>query len=110
MTGIRDWCISRQLWWGHRIPVWYDSLAWTSLRMPDGLSEVDQATVRELHWDEHVRVQLERPPDPPPDHLEWKWARMHDGQFWHQDPDVLDTWFSSWLWPFATMGWPEKTD
>src|ERR1017187_10116655 len=110
MTGIRDWCISRQLWWGHRIPVWYDSLAWTSLRMPDGLSEVDQATVRELHWDEHVRVQLERPPDPPPDHPEWKWARMHDGQFWHQDPDVLDTWFSSWLWPFATMGWPEKTD
>ncbi len=67
MTNIRDWCISRQLWWGHRVPVWYR--------------------------DGETRCQIESP-----------------GAGWEQDVDVLDTWFSSWLWPFATMGWPEKTE
>ena len=68
MTNIQDWCISRQLWWGHRVPVWYRG--------------------------DEVYCGLEVP----------------KGDGWKQDPDVLDTWFSSWLWPFATMGWPEKTD
>lgn len=74
MTNIRDWCISRQLWWGHRIPVFYcNSCDWT-----DAL-----------------------PADPP------KCPKC--GGTVYQDSDVLDTWFSSWLWPFSTMGWPAKT-
>ena len=70
MENIQDWCISRQLWWGHRIPAWYN----------DDNGEI------------YVGVE---PPTAP-------------GK-WRQEEDVLDTWFSSWLWPFSIMGWPEKT-
>jgi valyl-tRNA synthetase len=69
VDNMHDWCISRQLWWGHRIPIWHG---------PDG-----------------QQVCL-GPDETPPDG-------------WEQDPDVLDTWFSSALWPFSTMGWPERT-
>lgn len=75
LENIRDWCISRQLWWGHRIPVWYcDECGGVhALREdPDACPSCGNAELR-------------------------------------QDPDVLDTWFSSWLWPFSTFGWPEKT-
>jgi len=75
MENIHDWCISRQLWWGHRIPVWYC----------DDCNEITVARV-----------------DPS--------ACEHCGSSRiQQDPDVLDTWFSSGLWPFSTLGWPEKT-
>ncbi|MEA2030289.1 MAG: valine--tRNA ligase [candidate division Zixibacteria bacterium] len=76
MENIRDWCISRQLWWGHRIPIWYAE---------DGT----------------VFVSDDRPTaDECPG---------YDPESLVQDDDVLDTWFSSWLWPFSTMGWPDKT-
>ncbi len=79
LGGIRDWCISRQLWWGHRIPAWYG---------PDGTVFVAM--------DEHDAQGQ---------------AREHYGQDveLRQDEDVLDTWFSSSLWPFSIMGWPERT-
>ena len=80
LENIRDWCISRQLWWGHRIPAWY-------------CNSCVGALVRSCI------VSIERPARCP--HC--------GGTVFIQDPDVLDTWFSSWLWPFATMGWPEKT-
>ncbi len=75
MDNIRDWCISRQIWWGHRIPVWYC----------DGCGKTIVAT---------------QDPDVCPD---------CGGTSLRQDEDVLDTWFSSSLWPFSTMGWPDKT-
>ena len=78
MYNIQDWCISRQLWWGHRIPAWYDDAG----NVYVGASE---AAVRKKH-DLGADVVLS------------------------QDEDVLDTWFSSALWPFSTLGWPEKTD
>ncbi len=71
MENIRDWCISRQLWWGHQIPIWYNNLT----------GEIYCETT------------------PPA-----------DAENWTQDPDVLDTWFSSWLWPFSVFGWDNSED
>ena len=78
MYNIQDWCISRQLWWGHRVPAWYDA---------DGNVYVgnDENDVRRKH-------------------------RIGEDVPLSQDTDVLDTWFSSALWPFSTLGWPEKTE
>ncbi len=69
MENIKDWCISRQIWWGHRIPAWYNSKTGETY------------------------VGMDAP----------------SGSDWTQDEDVLDTWFSSWLWPFSIMGWPEES-
>jgi valyl-tRNA synthetase len=81
LENIQDWCISRQLWWGHRIPVWYRK----------GLDK-EKLTEADLRDATKVHVSLEGPAD-------------HEN--WVQEDDVLDTWASSWLWPFVTMGWPD---
>lgn len=76
LDNIQDWCISRQLWWGHRIPVWY--------RRGENRSDPS-----------NLHVSVRGPADP---------------ENWEQDEDVLDTWASSWLWPLATLGWPEEEE
>lgn len=89
MDGIQDWCVSRQLWWGHRIPVWYRKEKVAVLQEAESLTLAD-LEAGDLH------VSEEPPSDP---------------ENWVQDDDVLDTWFSSWLWPFATMENPgEESD
>jgi valyl-tRNA synthetase len=75
LENIHDWCISRQLWWGHRIPVWYCDNCGQMTVSRDDIAVCSQCDSTEIH----------------------------------QDEDVLDTWFSSWLWPFSTLGWPEVT-
>jgi len=76
IENLRDWCISRQLWWGHQIPVWHHK------KDPEKV----------ICSDENIPQEVVDDPDN-----------------WEQDPDVLDTWFSSALWPFSTLGWPEET-
>ena len=76
LESIRDWCISRQLWWGHRIPVWYCRDCGKEIVSREDVTECPHCHSHNLE----------------------------------QDSDVLDTWFSSWLWPFSTLGWPEKSE
>ena len=86
MRNLRDWCISRQLWWGHRIPVWYRKDGRAGCPLPAEPST--SGAVGAPRPTDDIWVDSVPPPDP---------------ENWTQDPDVLDTWFSSWLWPFATM-------
>ena len=82
LDNIQDWCISRQLWWGHRIPVWYAK----------GLDK-ETLTEADLRDSTKIHVSLDGPSDP---------------ENWDQEEDVLDTWASSWLWPMGTLGWPDE--
>jgi valyl-tRNA synthetase len=94
----RDWCISRQLWWGHRIPVWYADCPEAEMKRAFG----ERADVCWRLDEEHGRWLVCSLEDLPTDSLGPKYPL-------EQDPDVLDTWFSSQLWPYATFGWPERT-
>jgi valyl-tRNA synthetase len=88
MGNLQDWCISRQVWWGHQVPVWYHKSIHPEI--------LTKPTSEWASYGDKIHVSVEPPTDP---------------ENWVQDNDVFDTWFSSWLWPFATMGWnmePEK--
>ena len=101
LEGIQDWCISRQLWWGHRVPVWsatFETEAAVALTLAElrrDFPDFDgQAVVRQegtTFWVSTIHPGIQE--------------NLEIVQGCEQDPDVLDTWFSSWLWPFATMGW-----
>jgi valyl-tRNA synthetase len=143
MGNIQDWCISRQLWWGHRIPVWHKRVSLTEENWADELKswgwnwylENGEKLWKEA-WSKDPRtafvarifrvsdrkevIYSENSLNPVVPETEGEYDIFlctdseKDGQAFEklgftQDPDVLDTWFSSWLWPFATMGWPEQT-
>ena len=137
LTNIQDWCISRQLWWGHRIPVWkrMEKIESKNLQIfcdfIEGVFKKDSSASvcfqgdymfedADLNLPTKTTINLGHyRADLIPNSGQWEiyvattnesLQKTLESHGFTQDPDVLDTWFSSWLWPFATMGWPEQTE
>ena len=127
LANIQDWCISRQLWWGHRIPVWRATADEVRKNIPceiyeaieyDALENEDAVFISTSipNSEDTILWHFSEPPVATRKHIvtaltdSEAGAKLLNSWGFTQDPDVLDTWFSSWLWPFATMGWPEPTE
>lgn len=133
MRDIKDWCISRQLWWGHRIPVWYCAKCKTDDGKEQGdlieilfykpvtingkeiwagsFNELRKYGVSKEEIEQRAKmIKIPKEIKPFASRQEPKFCPYCGSEELIQDPDVLDTWFSSALWPFSTLGWPEETD
>ncbi len=123
MENIEPWCISRQLWWGHRVPVWYgiDSSSKNKKAAAGDFrvwfcAETEEAAIQQAsdYFGKPVKIASSKKSlvremmEDPGNNENMGWADVHT-MYIYQDPDVLDTWFSSALWPFSTLGWPEET-
>jgi valyl-tRNA synthetase len=117
MHNLRDWCISRQLWWGHQVPIWRPGPSCSVDQQGRAKALIADAAARHPNLvvlrespanaaPKPASPQLEVALSPGTEDLQQQLTELG----FAQDPDVLDTWFSSWLWPFATMGWPDRTD
>ncbi|MCK4648764.1 valine--tRNA ligase, partial [bacterium] len=100
MAGLKDWCLSRQIWWGHRLPVYY---------CKNCISQVADRRSSETTSDQAKRAISDKQVEPIVARKKPKECPKCGNKDLIQDPDVLDTWFSSALWPFSTLGWPKKT-
>jgi valyl-tRNA synthetase len=121
LENIQPWCVSRQLWWGHQIPAWYgrkgnEKSGWAALSDPEvfvAFSEAEAIELARAKYRREIRVLA----SPPSGEFDPIFQQIIDDELegtasWEpiwRDPDVLDTWFSSALWPFSTLGWPDET-